>query len=99
MLAVQEALEEARSEGLGPETRARLHGELERLRERRAAEETAILERAAEWDAAIDGQRERGPLLGWFKQRLAARAYLRTVIDDLTTALGLDEEHVAHRRD
>ena len=34
-----------------------------------------------------------------FKQRLAARAYLGTVIDDLTQALGEDEgSHVAHRR-
>jgi molecular chaperone HscB len=100
MLEVQEALEEARSEGLGPETRARLGRELERLAARKAAEEAAILGRAAEWDAAVDGARERQPLLGWFKQRLAARAYLRTVIDDLASALAVDgETHGSHRRD
>ena len=39
------------------------------------------------------------PLLEWFKQRLATRAYLRTVIDDLSDALGEREEsHVSHRR-
>jgi hypothetical protein len=48
----------------------------------------------------VDGQRERQPLLGWFKQRLAARAYLRTVIDDLASALEVDgETHGSHRRD
>jgi molecular chaperone HscB len=100
MLEVQEALEEARSEGLGPDTRARLLGELERLAERKAAEEAAILGRAAEWDAVVDGPGERGPLLDWFRQRLAARAYLRTVIDDLAAALGAEREaHVSHRRD
>ena len=34
--------------------------------------------------------RQRTPLLEWFKQRLATRAYLRTVIDDLSDALGED---------
>jgi hypothetical protein len=38
-------------------------------------------------------------LVAWFKERLAARAYLRTVIDDLGEALGEDtDSHVAHRR-
>ncbi len=99
MLEVQEALEEARGDGLGPATRARLEDERQRLLARQAAEEAAILGRAPEWDAAVDGGGDRPTLLGWFKQRLAARAYLRTVIDDLTDALGeARDEHGAHRR-
>ena len=42
---------------------------------------------------------DRKALLQWFKERLATRAYLRTVIDDLTDALGEREEsHASHRR-
>jgi hypothetical protein len=38
-------------------------------------------------------------MLEGFKQSLATRAYLRTVIADLGEALGKDqEEHVAHHR-
>ena len=38
-------------------------------------------------------------LLRALKQRLATRAYLRTVIDDLSDALGeRDDTHVSHRR-
>jgi molecular chaperone HscB len=99
MLEVQEALEEARAGGLAPEARARLTAERERLVERRAAEERALLGRAPEWDALVAGGGERAPLLGWFKERLATRAYLTTVIDDLADALGEEQgEHVAHRR-
>jgi hypothetical protein len=47
----------------------------------------------------VDEGGDRKPLLEWFKHRLATRAYLRTVIDDLTEALGEREEsHVSHRR-
>jgi hypothetical protein len=47
----------------------------------------------------VDEGGDRKPLLEWFKQRLATRAYLRTVIDDLSDALGEREEsHVSHRR-
>ena len=43
--------------------------------------------------------REKRPaLLGEFKQALATRAYLRTVIDDLGQALGEGDEIVAHHR-
>jgi len=60
---------------------------------------SAVIEGAAEWDSAVDGGADRRPLVDRFKQRLAARAYLRTVIDDLGQALGEDAEtHVAHRR-
>jgi len=98
MMDVQEALEEAKAAGMDEAARARLREERERLRERKRAEEDALLGRAADWDAAGAGA-DRRPLLEWFKARLAARAYLRTVIDDLSDALGEDlESHVSHRR-
>ena len=99
MLEVQEALQEAKSEGLTAEAAARLRTERDRLEARRRAEEIAVIEGAAEWDSAVDSGADRQPLVDRFKQRLAARAYLRTVIDDLSQALGEDAEtHVAHRR-
>jgi molecular chaperone HscB len=99
MLEVQEALEQAKSGGLTQQTMVRLRSERQRLEDRRRAEEAALVAIATEWDAAVEAGRERGPLLGRFKQCLAARAYLSTVIDDLTRALGEDEgSHVAHRR-
>jgi molecular chaperone HscB len=100
MLEVQEALEEAKSGGLTEETTGRLRSERQRLEDRRRAEEAALITAATEWDTAVDAGQDRAPLLGRFKQRLAARAYLGTVIDDLTRALGEDEgSHVSHRRD
>jgi len=99
MLEAQEALQEAKSAGLTAETAERLRGERDRLEARRRAEETAVIEGAAEWDSAVDGGADRRPLVDRFKRRLAARAYLRTVIEDLGQALGEDAEtHVAHRR-
>ena len=99
MLEVQEALEEARAEGLGGDAAARLRQERARLEARYAAEAEAIVARAAEWDRRVDEGGDRAPLLAWFKERLATRAYLRTVIDDLSEALGEREEgHVSHRR-
>ena len=99
MLEVQEALEEAKSAGVTEETAGRLRAERQRLEDRRTTEEAALIAGQPEWDAAVDAGADRKPLLARFKQRLAARAYLRTVIDDLTQALGEDEgSHVAHRR-
>jgi molecular chaperone HscB len=99
MMEVQEALEEAKDAGLDEAARERLHGERRRLLERRAATEAAIVARRAEWDAAVDQGADRAPLLAWFKDALATRAYLRTVIDDLSQALGEDQDaHVSHRR-
>ena len=99
MLAVQEALEEAKAEGMGGEARERLRGERARLEARHGAEAEAIVGRGAEWDRLVDEGGDRKALLEWFKQRLATRAYLRTVIDDLSDALGEREEsHVSHRR-
>ena len=93
------ALEEAKAEGMSGAAAARLRQERARLEERHAAEAEAILGRAGEWDRLVDEGGDRKPLREWFKQRLATRAYLRTVIDDLTDALGEREEgHVSHRR-
>lgn len=99
MMEVQEALEEARAEGLAGDAGTRLREERRRLQERYTAEAAAIVARSAEWDRLVDGGADRRPLLEWFKQRLATRAYLRTVIDDLSDALGeREDQHVSHRR-
>ena len=99
MLEVQETIEEAKAEGLGGEAAERLRGERRRLEERYAAEAEAIVARSGEWDRLVDEGGDRKALLEWFKQRLATRAYFRTVIDDLSDALGESEEsHVQHRR-
>ena len=97
MMEVQEGLMEARTAGLGPAEREQLSERRARLIARHREEERAIVGRFAAWDAAPEG--ERPALVSWFRERLAARAYLRTVIDDLGEALGEDTEtHVAHRR-
>jgi len=99
MLEVQEALEEAKSSELTDEAAVRLRTERQRLQERYQAEGDALIAAAPEWDAAVDAGRDRKVLLARFKERLAVRAYLGTVIEDLTQALGEDEgRHVAHRR-
>jgi molecular chaperone HscB len=99
MLEVQEALEEAKAEGMAETTADRLREDRARLEARYAAEAEAIAGRAEEWDRLVDEGGDRKPLLEWFKQRLATRAYLRTVIDDLSDALGEREDnHVSQRR-
>jgi len=99
IMEVQEALQETKDGGLDEVSRKRLTEERQRLRARQLAEEDAIAARGAEWDAVVGGPGDRTALIEWFKQRLAARAYLRTVIDDLSDALGEGEErHVSHRR-
>jgi molecular chaperone HscB len=99
MLEVQEALEEAKAEGLGGEAAARLREERGRLEARYAAEADAVSARFPEWDRLVEEGGDRKALLEWFKQRLATRAYLRTVVDDLSDALGeREEDHVSHRR-
>lgn len=98
MMEVQERLMEARAAGLGPAERGDLAERRARLSERHREEESAILGRFADWDRSAEA--DRAALAAWFKERLAARAYLRTVIDDLGEALGGEETdtHVAHRR-
>ena len=99
MLEVQEAMEAAKSSGLTDEAVEQLRAERQRLQGRYQSEEDALIAAGSDWDAVVEAGGERKPLLERFKQRLAARAYLRTVIDDLTQAVGEDEgRHVAHRR-
>jgi molecular chaperone HscB len=99
MLEVQEAIEDAKTSGLDAAARARLGAERERLVERRLATERDIAARGAEWDAVVDAGSDRTPLIRWFKASLATIAFLRTVIDDLSEALGEDRNsHVSHRR-
>jgi molecular chaperone HscB len=102
MMEVQEALEEARAaqgKNLAGEAGARLREERGRLEERYVAAAAAVIARFPEWDRLVDEGGDRRPLLEWFKQRLATRAYLRTVIDDLSDALGeREDQHVSHRR-
>lgn len=108
MLEVQEALEEAKaSSALNAEARKRLAEERERLAERRRAEEAGLLKVAEEWDVLVDGSgrvpRDRDDLrrglLDRMKGVLATRAYLTTVINDLSEALGEETHtHVSHRR-
>jgi len=102
MMEVQEALEEAKAaqgKNLAGEAGARLREERGRLEERYVAEAAAVIARFPEWDRLVEEGGDRRPLLEWFKQRLATRAYLRTVIDDLSDALGeREDQHVSHRR-
>jgi molecular chaperone HscB len=99
MFEIQEGLEEARAGALDETTRASLAAQRDGLRARVAEIESRLagpLSRA--WDAAATG--ERPVALDALKEALAARAYLRTVIDDLGAALGegTEETHVANRR-
>lgn len=97
MFEIQEALEEARAGGLDDATRAGLRAQRERLRERVRAEERRLAGPLAEaWDRATDAERPR--LLEAFREALAARAYLRTVIGDLDVALGEDEGSLVSNR-
>ncbi len=107
MLEVQEALEAAKASALTPEARTSLADERARLTERRRAEEDRLLDVSREWDALVDGSgpvsRDRDDLrrklLDRMKGILAARAYLSTVINDLSEALGEETHtHVSHRR-
>lgn len=106
MLEIQEVLEEAKASGLGTETRKRLEQERGRLEERRRAEEGRLEEVAGQWDALIDAtgrvpQNQAGArvaLLERMKEILATRAYLTTVIDDLSEALGEEREANVSRR-
>ncbi len=99
MLEVQETLAEVKTSGLDGAARARLGRERERLRARREAEEAALIALFPEWDRTVETGGDRKPLVGRFKAHLAARAYLGTVIDDLSDALGEDQDtHVSHRR-
>ena len=90
MFEIQEALAEARSEAakgaLDEATRATLTEQRESLRVRLTDEETRLAgPLSARWDSAP--RAERPAILASFKEALATRAYLRTVIGDLTETL------------
>jgi molecular chaperone HscB len=97
MFEIQEALHEARAGALDDTARATLAAQRERLIARRAAEDARITgELSTAWDRA---GADRAAVLAKFKDALATRAYLRTVIDDLSEALGDAEDgHVTHHR-
>jgi phospholipase C len=98
MFEIQESLEEARSGALDDTARATLTEQRDALRTRMAEAERRVTGPLSQaWDAAAPG--ERAAALSALKDALATRAYLRTVIDDLSAALGEEETHVAHRRD
>jgi molecular chaperone HscB len=90
MFEIQEALQDAKLGGLDEATRAGLVSTRDALAERQQADEREVAGRlSAELDAAIgDGRRVA---LEALKQALARRAYLRTVIDDLSAAIGEGE--------
>ncbi|MFQ5898007.1 MAG: Fe-S protein assembly co-chaperone HscB [Candidatus Methylomirabilia bacterium] len=99
MLEVQEALQDARAGGLDEAVRQRLQDERAQLVERRAAAEVSLRALGREWDAVAEGNGDRKGLLDRMKEALAVRAYLTTVINDLSDALGGEAEgHVPHRR-
>ena len=113
MFEIQEALEEAKTGGLDARGRTRLVEERERLLARLGDEEQRLRGTLSEaWDAAADAA-ERATALAQFKDALATRAYLRTVVDDLTETVGSPpavigdraesdgegQEHATHHRD
>lgn len=113
MFEIQEALEEVKAGGLDASGRARLAEEGERLLSRLHEEEHRLRGPLSEaWDAASDTA-GRAAALAHFKEALATRAYLRTVVDDLAEAVGdrpqapadraepagEGQAHVAHHRD
>jgi len=98
MFEIQEMLEDAKRGGLDDAGRVRLADERARLHARDADEEGALCgPLSAAWDAASDAAAKASALEA-LTRALAVRAYLRTVIDDLTDALGEGREHVAHHR-
>jgi molecular chaperone HscB len=98
MFEIQEALQEAKSGGLDAGAKDILSAQRDRLRERYDQEESRLRGPLSQaWDAAGPG--ERAGALSAFKESLAVRAYLRTVIDDIDEALGGSQEgYVSYRR-
>jgi molecular chaperone HscB len=99
MFEIQEALAEARAEAakgkLDEATWATLTDQRESLRARLGDEEARLAgPLSARWDSAPPA--ERPAILASFKEALATRAYLRTVIADLTETLGGDTETLSH---
>ena len=97
MFEIQEALQEATAGGLGAAARATLLAQRERLRQRYQAEERRLCGTLSQaWDNAPAGDRQS--VLAALREALATRAYLRTVINDLSVALGEDEESLVSNR-
>jgi len=98
MFEIQEALQDARAGGLDAASRETLAGQRDRLMGRYRDEEARLRGPLSEaWDRA--GAGARAGALAAFKEALATRAYLGTVIDDIDEALGeVGEGHVSHRR-
>ena len=98
MFEIQEALVEAKAGGLAAAGRAVLVAQRDRLTARLRDEEARLVGPLSQhWDASPPAERQRG--LAAMKESLAIRAYLRTVIDDLTDALGENQEgYVTNRR-
>ena len=98
MFEIQEALAEVKAGGLDGAGRAVLVAQRDRLTARLRDEEARLVGPLSQhWDASPPAARQRG--LAAMKESLAIRAYLRTVIDDLTDALGENQEgYVTNRR-
>ena len=99
MFEIQEALAEARTVALDDATRSTLAAERDRLHARFHDVETRLAGELAEaWDTAPP---EARPLaLAAIKDALTTRAYLRTVLEDLSEVLDGDREgYVTNRRD
>jgi len=98
MFEIQEALQDARAGGLDAASRETLAGQRDRLMARYQDEEARLRGPLSEaWDRT--GADARAGVLAAFKEALATRAYLRTVIDDIDETLGeVGEGHVSHRR-
>ena len=95
MFEIQEMLEEAKAGGLDDSGRARLAAERDALVARCQEGEARLTgPLSAEWDRAEPAA--RAAVLDALKRSLAARAYLRTVIEDLNGAL--EDDHVSHHR-
>jgi len=95
MFEIQEMLEEAKAGGLDDGGRARLAAERDALVARCQEGEARLTgPLSAEWDRAEPAA--RAAVLDALKRSLAARAYLRTVIEDLNGAL--EDDHVSHHR-
>ena len=98
MFEIQEALQDAQAGGLDEGGRQALAAQREKLAARLVAIESTLAGPLSEaWDTAVPAERPR--LITAFKDALATRAYLRTVIEDLGAALGESQDgHVANRR-
>ena len=98
MFEIQEALQDAQAGGLDEGGRQALAAQREKLAARLVAIESTLAGPLSEaWDTAVAAERPR--LITAFKDALATRAYLRTVIEDLGAALGESQDgHVANRR-